>query len=201
MKEKLDEERVDLLRELGNIGMGNAAASLSVMMQDEKINILVPEVSIVPLGDLPDFMGGADKEVVGIYVKVGGDLGLYMIFLIPVESALHLIKVITGGMADGLDEFGFSAISEVGNIVTAGYLNALSVLMDMVLVPEPLGVAVDLTESILGAILAESQIEEDFIVLVKTSFIAETASIEGFLTIIPEKDAFEVVYNKLLKGL
>ncbi len=201
MTKRLDDDRADLLSELGNIGMGNAAASLSVMMQDEKINILVPDVSVVPLGDLPDFMGGADKEVVGIYVKVGGDLRLYMIFLIPLESALHLIKIITGGMADGLDEFGLSAISEVGNVVTAGYLNALAVLMDMSLVPESPGVAVDLTEAILGAILAESQIAEDFIVLVKTSFIAETANIEGFLTIIPEKDAFEVVYNKLLKGL
>ncbi|UNC91778.1 chemotaxis protein CheC [Candidatus Contubernalis alkaliaceticus] len=196
----INSQQLDLLKELGNIGMGNATSSLSAMLKEERVNMFVPEVSVVPLSELPDCMGGPEKQVTGIYVKVGGDIGLYMIFIVPLDSAENLAFTVTEGMAEGLDEFGLSAVAEVGNILTAGYLNALSFLMDMTLVPEPPGVAVDMTEAILGTILAESQVVEDFIVLIKTSFVTEKTNIQGFLTIIPEKDAFEVIYNMLLKG-
>ena len=46
-KERLTPMQLDLLRELGNIGAGNATSALSVMLQDRKLEMVVPEVAIL----------------------------------------------------------------------------------------------------------------------------------------------------------
>lgn len=197
----LEDRQIDLLKELGNIGMGHAASSLSLLLGEDRVEMLVPEVSVVPLKDVADNMGGPEKRVAGIYVKVRGDLILHMVFIFPVESALALVSALTAGQLTELDELGYSAVLEVGNILTSGYLNALAALLEMTLIPFPPEMAVDLTEAILGAILAKSQVAEDYIVMVKTSFTTGKSKVEGFLTIIPDEESFEAVYNKFLKGV
>lgn len=200
MKNYLDNIKLDLLKEIGNIGMGNAATSLSRLLKDEKVKIYLPEVTVVSLGELPDHMGGADSIVAGIYVEVKKELHLYMVFILPLESAQHIAGTVTEGLTWELDEMGLSAILEVSNIVTAGYLNAFSDLTNLTLIPSPPNIAVDLTEAILGTILAEVELAEDFVILIKTAFETSDSKIDGFLSLIPARDSFEAVYQKLLKG-
>ncbi len=196
----LSESGVDLLREIGNIGIGNAVSSLSQLLNDQRINIRMPEVTVVSLGELPDQMESPEKVVAGIYVEVGGSIDLHMIFLLPLESARSITASVSGGLVRELDEMGLSAVMEVGNIVTAGYINAFAGLTGFKLIPKPPAVAVDLTEAILGSILAEVQAAEDFVILIKTGFETGESDIEGFLCMIPARDSFEIVYKKLLEG-
>lgn len=200
MKNYLDDIKLDLLKEVGNIGMGNAATSLSCLLKNEKVDIYLPEVSVVSLGELPDHMGGADRIVVGNYIEVKEELHLYMVFILPLESAKQIAGTVTEGLTWELDEMGLSAIMEVSNIVTAGYLNAFADLTDLTLIPDPPQIAVDLTEAILGTILAEVEVAEDFVILIKTAFETSASKIDGFLSLIPAKGSFEAVYQKLLKG-
>lgn len=193
--------RFDLLKEIGNIGMGNAATSLSGLLKDEKVNMLLPEVSVVSLGELPDHMGGPDSIVAGIYLKVERELHLYMIFILPLECARLVAGIVTDGYTDELDEMGLSAIMEVSNIVIAGYLNAFSDLAGLTLFPTPPNVAVDLAEAILGTILAEVEVAEDFVILIKTAFETRDSKIDGFISLIPAKDSFEAIYQKFLKDI
>lgn len=199
MNNFLNEVQKDLLKEIGNIGMGNAASSLSVLLK-ERVNIHIPEVAIVSLGELPDNMGGAENLVAGIYVQVEGDVNLYMIFILPITSAEYIAGNVTEGTSSGLDEMGCSAVMEVGNIVTAGYINAFADLTGLTLLPKPPSLALDLAEAILGTILAEVQVAEDFVILIKTAFETGQSKVEGYLSMIPDIDSFEVVYHTLLKG-
>ncbi|NLX01434.1 MAG: CheY-P-specific phosphatase CheC, partial [Syntrophomonadaceae bacterium] len=61
---KLSGLQLDALKEIGNIGAGNAATALAQMVQ-AKIDMTVPQVSILPFADVPDLLGGADAHVVG----------------------------------------------------------------------------------------------------------------------------------------
>ncbi len=200
MNHYLNDVKEDLLKEVGNIGMGNAASSLSFML-NERVNIQIPEVSIVSLGELPDNMGGAESVVAGVYVKVRGDVDLYMIFILPLKSALYIVETLTEGASSTMDELGCSAVMEVGNIVTAGYINAFADLTGFTLLPNPPSLAIDLSEAILGTILAEVEIVEDFVLLIKTVFETGQSKVEGYLSMIPDIDSFEVVYKTLLKGV
>jgi chemotaxis protein CheC len=200
MNSYLSENRFDLLREIGNIGIGNAVSSLSQLLNDERVNIRMPEVTVVSLGELPDHMDGPEKVVTGLYVEVGGSIDLHIIFILPLDSARSITSSISGGLVQELDEMGLSAVMEVGNIVTAGYINAFAELTEFTLIPKPPAIAVDLTEAILGSILAEVQVAEDFVILIKTGFETGDSKIEGFLCMIPAQDSFEIVYKKLLEG-
>lgn len=195
-----NELKLDVLRELGNIGMGNAATSLSTMLQDEKIDMSLPEVDIVALADVPDLLGGAEVPTVGIYIEATGDISFYMMFLMTVSNAKSLVYSITQGATEELDDFGQSALREVGNIITAAYLNALSFMTQTAFLPQPPILAIDMAGAILGTALAEAQVLEDYILVLKNAFITESSNIEGHVFIIPQEDALDAITDLLLHG-
>ena len=60
--------QMDALREIGNVGAGNSATALSQII-NHRIDMNVPKVSIVPLGDVPDMVGGPEAVVVGVFPR------------------------------------------------------------------------------------------------------------------------------------
>ncbi|MDO9536558.1 MAG: chemotaxis protein CheC [Bacillota bacterium] len=168
-EERLNENKLDVLRELANIGVGNAVTSLSQMLNEEKIGMDVPVVDLVLLQDLPDLLGGAELPVAGVYIESHGDLSLTILFVLPMESASRLISTLVPGSMGDFDEMGLSALIEVGNILTGSYLNALSFITDLQLMPSPPEIAVDMSGAIISTVMAEANIIDDKVVFLKTS--------------------------------
>jgi chemotaxis protein CheC len=71
--ENLNSMQLDVLKELGNIGAGNAVTALSKML-DKKINMEVPQVRILELAEVSEIFGGAEVPVTGIYLRMEGDI-------------------------------------------------------------------------------------------------------------------------------
>ena len=63
----VDGMQFDVLRELGNIGAGNATTALSSML-NTKVDMNVPKVDLLGFDELHEIMGGAETIVVGIQV-------------------------------------------------------------------------------------------------------------------------------------
>ena len=63
--------QMDALREIGNVGAGNSATALSQII-NRRIDMDVPRVSIVPLEEVPELVGGPDTMVVGVFLRVYG---------------------------------------------------------------------------------------------------------------------------------
>ena len=127
----LDEEKRDMLKELGNIGTGNAITSLSQMI-DQPLEMEIPKVCIVPFQKVPDMLGGAETIQVGILLEVSGDLSGTFMFLLNEEFAKTIIEKLVDAKVEDifeLDELSKSAISEIGNIMCCSYINALSLLL------------------------------------------------------------------------
>ena len=82
-KRRLSKEKFDVLKELANIGVGNALTSLSKMLNEEKVEMNVPEATLAPLQDVPDLLGGAELPVAGIYIESHGDIGLTILLFFP----------------------------------------------------------------------------------------------------------------------
>ncbi len=192
--------KLDVLKEMGNIGIGNAANALSQMMNFEKVDIYIPEVMICPLGEIPDIMGGAENTVIGVYIKAPGDVPFYTVFLLSQSSADSLIQSLTGEAYPSLGEMGQSVLREVGNIITASYLNALSFMTDLMFLPTPPAVAVDMAGAILGSILAEANICEDNVLVLKTALSTAAGAIEASFLIIPDEDSLDTIVNLLISG-
>ena len=90
--------KVDFLRELGTIGVGHATIALSDMLQGKLLRLEVPDVRILRFGELAEFIGGLDQTV-GVFIQISGDVSGYMAFILPVECAAVLVKLLLGTAA------------------------------------------------------------------------------------------------------
>lgn len=196
--EKVTENYYDVLKEIGNIGAGNAMTALSQMLQC-KVDMQVPQVKLLDFKDVGGMMGGEEQIMVGVYLGVEGDITGSIMFLVEVKSAKHLVNKVMMGMASEGDNFGemeLSAMQEVGNIITGAYLNSLSMLTNLKIYPSPPSLTVDMAGAILSVPAIEFGTLGDKILLIQSQFYDEIA-IDGYFILIPDLES----YSKILSSL
>lgn len=196
--EKVSENYGDVLKEIGNIGAGNAMTALSQMLQC-KVDMQVPQVKLLDFAEVGEIMGGEEQIMVGVFLGVEGDITGSMMFLVEQASAKHLINKIMMGMAPEGDEFTemeLSAMKEVGNIITGAYLNSLSSLTKLKIFPTPPQLTVDMACAILSVPAIYFGTMGDKILLIQSQFYDEV-EIDGYFILIPDLDS----YSKILTSL
>ena len=130
--DEMSQEYFDILKELGNIGAGNATTALAQMLQC-KVDMSVPKVGLLEFKEVGTAMGGEEQIMAGIYLGVEGDITGSIMFLLEKNSARFLVSKLMGMEMEGeeFSEMEFSALKEVGNIITGAYLNSLSSLTNL----------------------------------------------------------------------
>src|SRR5699024_8286978 len=127
----LTSEHKDVLREIGNIGAGNAATSMSALI-NRKIEMEVPTVNIVAFDEGMELVGGPEKLVTDIMITRKVDVSGKVFFILAIEQAEEIACRITGNTVfrlsndDSVETMAISALQEVGNILTGSYISALS---------------------------------------------------------------------------
>lgn len=196
--EQVSENYYDVLREIGNIGAGNAMTALSQMLQC-KVDMKVPQVKLLEFSEVGDLMGGEEQIMAGVFLGVEGDITGSMMFMVEEESARHLIRKITMGMMPEGEEFaemGMSAMQEVGNIITGAYLNSLSTMTNLKVVPSPPAITVDMAGAILSVPAIQFGIYGDKILLIQSQFYDEVA-LDGYFILIPDLESYEKILTAL----
>ncbi len=196
--EQVTENYYDVLKELGNIGAGNAMTALAQMLQC-KVDMKVPQVKLLEFSDVGDMMGGEEQIMAGVFLGVEGDITGSMMFMVEEESARHLIQKITMGMLPQgaeFEEMGLSAMKELGNIITGAYLNSLSTLTNLKIYPTPPALTVDMAGSILSVPAIQFGIFGDKILLIQSQFYDEV-ELDGYFILIPDLES----YAKILTAL
>lgn len=196
--EKVSESYLDVLKELGNIGAGNAMTALSQMLNC-KVDMRVPQVKLLDFQEVGALMGGEEQIMVGVFLGVEGDITGSMMFLVEKDSAKHLINKLMMGMAPEGDEFSemeLSAMQEIGNIITGAYLNSLATLTNLKIFPTPPALTVDMAGAILSVPAIEFGILGDKILLIQSQFFDET-EIDGYFVLIPDLDSYAKILGSL----
>ncbi len=196
--EKVTENYYDVLKEIGNIGAGNAMTALSEMLQT-KVDMHVPQVRLLEFCDVGSLLGGEEQIMVGVFLGVEGDISGSMMFLVEQKSAKHLVNKIMMGMGSDGEEFTemeLSAMRELGNIITGAYLNSLSTLTNLVIYPTPPELTVDMAGAILSVPAVQFGIFGDKILLIQSRFFDEI-EIDGYFILIPDLES----YSKILASL
>ena len=196
--EQVTENYYDVLKELGNIGAGNAMTALSQMLQC-KVDMKVPQVRLLEFKEVGEIMGGEEQIMVGVFLGVEGDITGSMMFMVEEESARHLIQKITKGMLPGGSEFeemGLSAMKEVGNIITGAYLNSLSTLTNMKIYPTPPSVTVEMAGAILSVPASIFGIFGDKLLMIQSQFYDEV-ELDGYFILIPDLESYAKILTSL----
>jgi chemotaxis protein CheC len=195
MKE-LTARQIDMLAEISNIGAGHAATALSQLL-DRKILLHVPSVKVIPISEVPDVVGGPERLVVGLFFRIFGQAKGNILILFPKESALALVADLLNREPSGspiLQDMESSALKEVGNILAASYLNAISQMLKMVLIPSVPGLAYDMAGAVLDYILIELSQEGETALLIETEFVSESR-IKGHFFLLPDPESLRLILN------
>lgn len=196
--EEVNEKYIDVLKEIGNIGAGNATTAIANML-GLRIEMNVPQVQFLPVEEIGSSMGAEDEVIVGIMLGVETDIEGSMMFLMNLESAHHIINRLMMRPDDYMEEFDemdLSAVKEVGNIIAGSYLSALSGLTNLTITPTVPFVTVDMAAAILSVPAATFGLFGDNALMIKTEF-SDDLQINGYFILMPEEESYE----RILKAL
>ena len=196
--EQMTETYVDVLKEIGNIGAGNAMTALSQMLQC-KVDMKVPQVKLLDLKDVSTMVGSEEQLLVGVFLGVEGDITGSIMFLVELWAAKQLVKKIMMGYESGqptLDAMEMSAMQEISNIITGAYLNSLSMLTNLKIYPTPPSLSIDMAGAILSVPAIEFGILGDKILLIQSQFYDEV-EIDGYFILIPDMDSYKKILTSL----
>jgi chemotaxis protein CheC len=190
---------LDVLKEIGNIGAGNAATALGKML-DKKIDMKVPQIRVMKFSEVSDVLGGAETEVAGILLGVNGDITGNILFVLDLISARRLVNMVMGKPINNEIEFDVmacSALQEIGNILAGSYLSSLSNLTNLRILSDIPGLAIDMAGAILSVPAIEFGKSSDTVLYIETEFTYGIDSVIGDFFLVPD----EISYVRLLNAL
>lgn len=196
--DNVNEMYFDVLREIGNVGAGNATTAIANMI-NTKINMMVPKVELMEASKLGSAICPEDETIVGIFLEVTHDISGSMMFLMKMDAAHYLVNKLMGRPReydDEFDEMDLSAMKEIGNIIAGSYLSALSTMTNLNIVPSVPYIAVDMAAAILSVPAIQFGQYGDNALFIETEFGADFM-IGGYFILMPEQDSYAKILSSL----
>ncbi len=191
---------VELSRWTELVGQGtqNAVAGLSEMI-GVHVRVTALDLTVIPVEQASNLLGGAENEVVAIYVGIEGGATGHILLVYPINVALGLVDMLMGdeaGTAQELDEMGESALQEIGNVTGSFFLNSMGDNIGIRLMPTPPTVMMDMAGSIMDSALADIMMDRDELFAMETVFSTDNQNIVGTLLVLPTADFMDVMIQQ-----
>ncbi len=198
--ENLTSLKLDVLKEIGNIGAGNATTALSVMLQT-KLEIETPIVKILEFNDIADMVGGADAIVAAVLTRFTGEVSGMTLFIMEMEEAKNMVSVMLNKTySEDFVEFDHmekSALKEVGNILMSSYISSISTLTGLEVRSNPPGICVDMAGAVLSLPISVLGQVGDKALIVDSKFIDNNRPIDGFIMFVADDVSLDSMFEAL----
>ncbi len=197
-----EQEKLNVFREISNIGSGNASTSLAQML-NEIVDIGVPNSDLKEFADITSNYSSPEELVVGTVLQISGDLEGFIMVVMDVDSTLNLISRLTGKEIecdrDNYEEVckELNSVGEICNILCGTYLTAMSDMTGMTINQSIPYFSVDMVMAIMNLPASLYGDVSDSILCIETEFFTLDREIEGKYYFIPKVDSC----NKLLANL
>ncbi|TFB23190.1 chemotaxis protein CheC [Filobacillus milosensis] len=199
---KFEQIHLDILKEIGNIGAGNATTSLSNLL-NKPIDMDVPVVKVVSFDQMMEITGGPEDVKAAVLVEFEGDFSGNVFFLISPDHADQFVKMLTRDQNQSLlqadNQIATSAFLELGNILTGSYLRALADFINVNLYQLVPSATIDMTGAIMSQGLIETSTVADQVIFIETVLSSEQLDeeIRGHFFLLPDPDAFKRIFKLL----
>jgi chemotaxis protein CheC len=185
--------QLDALRELANIGSGNAGTALGSML-GKSVDISVPTAAALPLAEAVAIAGEPDELRYGVVVPIVGDFEAIVVLLFPEEDARKLCGLY--GIEPSTPD-GSSMLGEVGNILGTNYINVLAQMVGMALEPEPPQVVADMLGSILSTVLIGRGDDVDEALILDSNLMVEDENCSLSFLLLPNHGGIRELLGRL----
>ena len=197
--DELSSLELDTLKEIGSIGTGNAATSLSALI-GMPVRIQQPEVRIMGYNEAIEWIGGPEEITAGVLVGMSGQLSGIMLSV----QQLEFVNLVLESMMDRsitdyteLGELESSALTEVGNIMISTFINALSGLAGLDIELTVPAFTVDMQGAIIAVPMAEYGGQSNYIMTIGGDFICNGKEIPCRLLLSPDIRSLNFLLRKL----
>ena len=197
--DQLNSLEIDTLKEIGSIGTGNAATSLSQIL-GKAVRITLPEVRIMEYNEAIEWIGGPETVTAGVLVKMGGQLNGIMLSVQQLDFVNMVLDSMLGTHIEDysqLDEMGRSALIEIGNIMISTFINALSSLANISVDLTVPAFALDMQGAILAVPMAEYGGTSDYIMTIGGNLSCEGREMPCRLLLSPDIRSLNFLLRKL----
>ncbi len=195
----LDAMQLDVLKEIGNIGSGNATTALSQML-NTLVDIEVPVVEILDFQQAIEAAGGPEKIIAGILVGIKGDVDGMIMFLFEKELVSVITSTFFGHEVNNLidiDEGERSALHEIGNIMASSYVNAISQLANMFIEVDVPYMAVDMLGAIMSAPASQMGQMGDKLLYIDNNIVLGNVNVRSKMLLLPTINSLGNLLGKL----
>lgn len=187
--------QLDALKEVANIGAGNSATALSVLLQT-KIDMAIPNLNLIEFNTVLD--NYKENVVVAILVKILGDIQGSTLYIFEEEIALNMISKLTYQNEKFISEMGESVLKEIGNIVASSFMNSIADFTKLKITASVPAIANDMLSAILSSTFIEAGQFEDYILDIETLFKGYGEnSIEGHFYFVPAPGSLEKILESI----
>jgi chemotaxis protein CheC len=196
---KLNEIQLDALREIGNIGSGNAATALSDMI-GKSVDVEVQKVSIMNFDDCVNQIGGPEEIVSAVLVTLSKDVNGMMLYIQALDFLNVLLETLTGtGISsfEELDDMGRSVIIEIGNIMLSAYMNAISQMTGLTVELSVPSHTVNMAGGVLSVPAVHMAEETDYLLLIHGDFVVDKKKVKSNIFMVPDMKSLNRVLDNL----
>ena len=196
MPSEFNTVQLDALKEVINIGGGNAATSLSQLI-NKPVQMTVPVIEVMDYEDLYQQVMSEETIVDVVMTRMIGQAeGVFLLVGLE-EDMNHLASIMLSSDSVASQEIIESALKELANILVNSFLNSVTKLLDInVLTSIPL-----LTRDMFGAIVSSVYMEsgqyDDTILILKNEFYYMGERMEAALYFVPKPGVLEKLFNVL----
>ncbi len=198
--DELNDMQLDVLREIGNIGAGNAATALATIL-DEKVEISLPKVRITDFDTAINALGGAETMTVGVLVNFDGEAHGMIMFLLNMEDAKGIMSILIQddeeGQNEPLSELKLSAIKEIGNILGSSYINSISQLTGLKIHISIPYIAIDMAGALMSVPIIEFGSIGEKVMFIEEAFSAEENKLSSNIIMFAEIETLKIIMERL----
>jgi chemotaxis protein CheC len=192
-----DDVDLGILLELGSIGAGHAATSLSDVLQ-EPITIDVPKIHNIKPHLIPKFYNLHDTPTTAIYLQLADKYGCDILLAFEETEAKKIAAMMT--MASSVEELDpameVSALQELGNILIGSFLTSISDFVGIGLLPTTPQTVNDTFDAIIDNFLIKQSLISDNALIFETRFKRNGEDGKSILMIFPTPELKNLLVEK-----
>jgi len=193
--------QLDVLNEIGNIGAGNAATALSMMM-GSLVDMSLPWTKFCPVEEACGLLSHPEQVGIGVQIGIDGGIDGLMLLTFDEDSALHIL----GSFGDMIPEKSItheiarSALMEVGNIVAGSFVTALSEFLKCSAWCSTPTLVHDYFDAFVCAVMVSGCQETDYVLVFKTELHVGGKVLHSDLAFMPGEESFQRILDALGAG-
>ncbi|MFA6217886.1 MAG: chemotaxis protein CheC [Candidatus Omnitrophota bacterium] len=194
-------QQLDVLKEIGNVGAGNAATALGQFF-NRKVLITVPCVKLLTVPEIAsaEFLSEPNEVGLAVSVNILGSLTGNMLVLFSLKSALSMIDILARRKVGASRLFNVadsSCLSESSNILCCSYLNAVTEFLKLYkLVPSVSQIHVDTMDRLVRGLIAELHTgNAGYILPIENRLFIEGAELNVFVLFLLEQESLHKILS------